>query len=272
MRAMRLSIEPYALPLMIEIEKIQGAAYGITVTVRHVGSLSENRGVTCTHPRRTRTRARTLGAAVTRRRQANARREPGSRRMPNERAKTQRSCGANQGCTGNGTANCDAHRLPDRLDGGNEKGRGRLAVQAGKLLEDRLLQVSKAHAPFVEMRGFYGCRAPKVNDDLRHHEKNLRAPGTVSFYAMKPCPLLSIVHGRKLGRKPERRVHGVRRAHRRMRRTLTDPAFLFVFYLRGHVRHAYNPPQFVTEGESLVDTSPSSNSPTPVETGNAIAR
>ncbi|QPS39302.1 hypothetical protein [Burkholderia oklahomensis] len=171
MRAMRLSIEPYALPLMIEIEKIQGAAYGITVTVRHVGSLSENRGVTCTHPRRTRTRARTLGAAVTRRRQANARREPGSRRMPNERAKTQRSCGANQGCTGNGTANCDAHRLPDRLDGGNEKGRGRLAVQAGKLLEDRLLQVSKAHAPFVEMRGFYGCRAPKVNDDLRHHEK-----------------------------------------------------------------------------------------------------
>ncbi|WP_197419276.1 hypothetical protein [Burkholderia sp. BDU5] len=41
MRAMRLSIEPYALPLMIEIEKIQGAAYGITVTVRHVGSLSK---------------------------------------------------------------------------------------------------------------------------------------------------------------------------------------------------------------------------------------
>ncbi|EDK59863.1 hypothetical protein BMAJHU_B0824 [Burkholderia mallei JHU] len=38
--------------------------------------------------------------------------------MPDERAKTQRSCGANQGCTGRGVANCGAHRLPDRLDGG----------------------------------------------------------------------------------------------------------------------------------------------------------
>ncbi|ACQ95288.1 hypothetical protein GBP346_A0216 [Burkholderia pseudomallei MSHR346] len=48
MRAMRLSIEPGALPSMIEIEKIQGAAYGITVTVRHVGSLSKGSRIECT--------------------------------------------------------------------------------------------------------------------------------------------------------------------------------------------------------------------------------
>lgn len=34
-------------------------------------------------------------------------------------------------------------------------GRGRLVGQAKKLLESRLLQVSKAYAPFVEMAGFY---------------------------------------------------------------------------------------------------------------------
>ncbi|EIP89655.1 hypothetical protein A33K_13236 [Burkholderia humptydooensis MSMB43] len=76
---MRLSIEPYALPLMIEIEKIQGAAYGMTVTVRHVGSLSEGWLTASTHARRTRTRTHTLDAAVMpsmRQRQANARREP----------------------------------------------------------------------------------------------------------------------------------------------------------------------------------------------------
>ncbi|AJX33264.1 Uncharacterised protein [Burkholderia oklahomensis] len=257
---------------MIEIEKIQGAAYGITVTVRHVGSLSENRGVTCTHPRRTRTRARTLGAAVTRRRQANARREPGSRRMPNERAKTQRSCGANQGCTGSGTANCDAHRLPDRLDGGNEKGADVLPFRRENCSKIDYCKCPRRMPLLWRCADSMDAARRKSMTIFGITKKNLRAPGAVSFYAMKPCPLLSIVHGRKLGRKPERRVHGVRRAHRRMRRTLTDPAFLFVFYLRGHVRHAYNPPQFVTEGESLVDTSPSSNSPTPVETGNAIAR
>ncbi|EIP89654.1 hypothetical protein A33K_13235 [Burkholderia humptydooensis MSMB43] len=103
-------------------------------------------------------------------------------------------------------------------------------------------------------------------------KKNFRACGTVSFYAMKPCPLLSIAEGRS--RIESRNAHRAALAARtrRFRRMLTDPASLFVFFLRAHVRHAYNPPRFITEGESLVDTSPSSCSPTPVEAGNAIAR
>ena len=42
-----------------------------------------------------------------------------------------------------------AHRLPAGRTAAGKRGRGRPAGQAAKLFEDRLLQVSKASAPFV---------------------------------------------------------------------------------------------------------------------------
>ncbi len=77
--------------------------------------------------------------------------------------------------------------------------------------------------------------------------------------------------GNRIESRNARRAANVART-RRFRRMLIDPAFLFVFCLRARMRHTYNPPRFVTEGEFLVDTSPSSCSPMPVEAGNAIAR
>ncbi len=43
-----------------------------------------------------------------------------------------------------------AHRLPDGKTAAEKRERGRPAGQAAKLLEGRLLQVSKASAPFVK--------------------------------------------------------------------------------------------------------------------------
>ena len=47
-----------------------------------------------------------------------------------------------------------AHRLACWQDGGWERERGRPAGQAAKLFEDRLLQVSKALAPFIKTGEF----------------------------------------------------------------------------------------------------------------------
>jgi hypothetical protein len=44
---------------------------------------------------------------------------------------------------------CGAHRLPAGETAARRKKRGRLAGQAAKLIEDRLLLLSKALAPFV---------------------------------------------------------------------------------------------------------------------------
>lgn len=67
------------------------------------------------------------------------------------RDKAQRSDDANAVHEGN---NYDAHRLPGSETAANEKKRGRLAGQAVKLIEDRLLEESKASAPFVKVPEF----------------------------------------------------------------------------------------------------------------------
>jgi hypothetical protein len=48
-----------------------------------------------------------------------------------------------------GEIDCGAHRLPAGETAARRKKRGRLAGQAAKLIEDRLLLLSKALAPFV---------------------------------------------------------------------------------------------------------------------------
>ena len=47
-----------------------------------------------------------------------------------------------------------AHRLPAGKTAAGKRGRGRPAGQAAKLFEGRLLQVSKASAPFVKIANF----------------------------------------------------------------------------------------------------------------------
>lgn len=168
--------------------------------------LVEDRVATRTRVRRIRTRACALGVAVTRRRQANARREPGSRRMPNGRAKTQRSCGANQGCTGSGTANCDAHRLPDRLDGGNEKGADVLSFRRKNCSKVDYCKCPRRMPLLWRWADSMDAARRKSMTIVGIAKKNPCACGAVSFYAMKPCPLLSIAHERKPSRKSERHV------------------------------------------------------------------
>lgn len=168
--------------------------------------LVEDRVATRTRVRRIRTRACALGAAVTRRRQANARRESGSRRRPNGRAKTQRSCGANQGCTGSGTANCDAHRLPDRLDGGNEKGADVLSFRRKNCSKVDYCKCPRRMPLLWRWADSMDVITRKSMLIVSIAEKNFGASGTVSFYAMKPCPLLSFRRKRKPDRKPWHRV------------------------------------------------------------------
>jgi hypothetical protein len=57
-----------------------------------------------------------------------------------------------------GEKDCGAHRLPAGRTAAGKSERGRPAGQAAKLFEDRLLQVSKALAPFVKTFKFYAVR------------------------------------------------------------------------------------------------------------------
>ncbi|PLZ04114.1 hypothetical protein CY652_00010 [Burkholderia sp. WAC0059] len=76
---------------------------------------------------------------------------------PAEPARARSSGRRQSGCTKRYGGYCGtAGRAPSAFwqDGGDGKGRGRPAGQAAKLLEDRLLLLSKAPAPFVKTGEF----------------------------------------------------------------------------------------------------------------------
>ncbi|CAJ2944618.1 Uncharacterised protein [Burkholderia pseudomallei] len=192
----------------------------------------------------------------------------GARRMPDERAKTQRSCGANQGCTGRGVANCGAHRLPDRLDGGERTGADVLSVRRRNCSKVDYCKCPRRMPHLWRWPDSMNSASRKSMTGAKHRENNFRPAHAESFGAMQAARKLTGELARKPNRKESPYFMGFSGLIGRAR-SCASTQRLCHFYLPIFMRPAYNPPQFIKE--SHVDTSPGSSRPMPVGIGAAFA-